>query len=83
MIQVFGTKKCRDTQKALRFFKERGAVSYTHLDVYKRQGKEWNYSNNEPVRIPHKIKAREKYSSENHTDDPVTATFVFYHKKVI
>lgn len=24
MIQVFGTKKCRDTQKALRFFKERG-----------------------------------------------------------
>lgn len=23
MIQVFGTKKCRDTQKALRFFKER------------------------------------------------------------
>lgn len=22
-IQVFGTKKCRDTQKALRFFKER------------------------------------------------------------
>lgn len=24
MIQVFGTKKCRDTQRALRFFKERG-----------------------------------------------------------
>jgi arsenate reductase len=24
MIQVFGTKKCRGTQKALRFFKERG-----------------------------------------------------------
>ncbi|MCP4685748.1 MAG: ArsC family transcriptional regulator [bacterium] len=23
MIQIFGTKKCRDTQKALRFFKER------------------------------------------------------------
>lgn len=22
-IQIFGTKKCRDTQKALRFFKER------------------------------------------------------------
>lgn len=22
-VQVFGTKKCRDTQKALRFFKER------------------------------------------------------------
>jgi len=24
MIQIFGTKKCKDTQKALRFFKERG-----------------------------------------------------------
>jgi arsenate reductase-like glutaredoxin family protein len=24
MIQIFGTKKCRDTQRALRFFKERG-----------------------------------------------------------
>lgn len=23
VIQIFGTKKCRDTQKALRFFKER------------------------------------------------------------
>jgi arsenate reductase (glutaredoxin) len=24
MIQIFGTKKCKDTQKAIRFFKERG-----------------------------------------------------------
>jgi len=24
VIQVFGTRKCRDTQKALRFFKDRG-----------------------------------------------------------
>ncbi len=24
MIQIFGTKKCKDTAKALRFFKERG-----------------------------------------------------------
>jgi arsenate reductase (glutaredoxin) len=24
MIQIFGTRKCKDTQKALRFFKERG-----------------------------------------------------------
>lgn len=24
MIQIFGTKKCKDTQKALRYFKERG-----------------------------------------------------------
>jgi arsenate reductase (glutaredoxin) len=32
MIQVFGTKKCRDTQKALRFFKERG-VSFHFRDI--------------------------------------------------
>jgi arsenate reductase-like glutaredoxin family protein len=24
MIQIFGSRKCRDTQKALRFFKDRG-----------------------------------------------------------
>jgi len=24
IIQIFGTKKCKDTQKAIRFFKERG-----------------------------------------------------------
>jgi arsenate reductase-like glutaredoxin family protein len=24
VIQIFGTRKCRDTQKALRFFKDRG-----------------------------------------------------------
>ncbi len=24
MVQIFGTKKCKDTAKALRFFKERG-----------------------------------------------------------
>lgn len=26
IIQVFGTKKCKETQKALRFFKERSAT---------------------------------------------------------
>ena len=26
-IQIFGTKKCNDTKKAERFFKERGKVS--------------------------------------------------------
>ena len=36
-IQIFGTKKCNDTKKAERFFKERGikfqSVSYTHLTL--------------------------------------------------
>jgi len=33
-LQIFGTKKCRDTQKALRFFAERGiAVHFVDLNV--------------------------------------------------
>ncbi|MCE1194911.1 glutaredoxin [bacterium] len=33
MIQVFGTKKCRDTQKALRFFKERDVrIQFRDID---------------------------------------------------
>jgi len=32
--QIFGTKKCRDTQKALRFFSERGmSVHFVDLNV--------------------------------------------------
>lgn len=31
-IQIFGTKKCQDTRKAERFFKERG-VSYHFVDL--------------------------------------------------
>ena len=32
MIQIFGTKKCKSTQKAERFFKERG-VQYQFRDL--------------------------------------------------
>lgn len=28
MIQIFGTKKCKDTAKALRFFRERGIETH-------------------------------------------------------
>ena len=31
-IQIFGTKKCNDTKKAERFFKERG-IKYQFIDV--------------------------------------------------
>lgn len=31
-IQIFGTKKCKDTQKAERFFKERG-IKYQFIDM--------------------------------------------------
>lgn len=34
-VQVFGTRKCRDTQKALRFFKER-RVRIHHVDLEQR-----------------------------------------------
>jgi len=32
MIQIFGTKKCKDTQKALRYFKERN-VKFQFIDL--------------------------------------------------
>ncbi len=32
VIQIFGSKKCRDTQKAERFFKERG-IKYQFIDL--------------------------------------------------
>jgi arsenate reductase (glutaredoxin) len=34
-IQIFGTKKCRDTQKAERYFKER-RISYHFVDLGER-----------------------------------------------
>jgi arsenate reductase-like glutaredoxin family protein len=34
VIQIFGTKKCRNTQRALRFFKERGiTVQFRDITV--------------------------------------------------
>ena len=33
-IQIFGTKKCNDTKKAERFFKERG-IKYQFIDMSK------------------------------------------------
>ena len=35
MIQIFGTKKCKDTQKAIRFFKERG-ISVHFVDLVEK-----------------------------------------------
>lgn len=34
-IQIFGTKKCNDTKKAERFFKERG-IKYQYIDMKER-----------------------------------------------
>ncbi len=35
MVQIFGTKKCKDTQKALRFFKER-RIQIQFVDLTQR-----------------------------------------------
>lgn len=32
-IQIFGTKKCKDTQKAIRFFRERGVTQIHFVDI--------------------------------------------------
>jgi len=33
IIQIFGTKKCRETQKAIRYFKERNiAIQFINLE---------------------------------------------------
>ena len=34
-IQIIGTRKCKETQKATRFFKERG-VNFHHMDLNQR-----------------------------------------------
>ena len=41
-IQIFGTKKCNETKKAERFFKERG-IKYQFVDMKKKgMSKEFN-----------------------------------------
>ncbi|HRP02284.1 MAG TPA: glutaredoxin domain-containing protein [Candidatus Kapabacteria bacterium] len=36
MIQIFGTKKCSDTNKAIRFFKERG-IKVQFIDLNEKE----------------------------------------------
>ena len=48
-VQIFGTKKCNDTKKAERFFKER-SIKYQFIDM-KEKGMskgEFNYEPTEP-----------------------------------
>ncbi|KAA3631214.1 MAG: ArsC family transcriptional regulator, partial [Calditrichaeota bacterium] len=32
ILQIFGTKKCKDSQKAIRFFKER-SINFQFIDL--------------------------------------------------
>ena len=40
-IQIFGTKKCSDTRKAERFFKERG-IKYQFIDMKEKGMVNWD-----------------------------------------
>lgn len=54
-IQIFGTKKCSDTRKAERFFKERG-IKYQFIDM-----KEKGMSKSTDRQLP---EMREEYFNE-------------------
>ena len=50
-IQIFGTKKCNDTKKAERFFKERG-IKYQFIDMKEHGqlgGERSGYAGSHPV----------------------------------
>lgn len=59
MIQVFGTKKCNDTKKAERFFKERG-VKFQFIDM-----KEKGMSKGEFTSVVQAVGGIEKLINEN------------------
>ena len=42
-IQIFGTKKCSDTRKAERFFKERG-IKYQFIDMKEKGMSKWEFN---------------------------------------
>lgn len=52
-IQIIGTKKCKESQKAVRFFKERGVI-FHFVDLNERE-----ISNGELTKITAKIKAED------------------------
>ncbi|MCP5510405.1 MAG: ArsC family transcriptional regulator [Leptospiraceae bacterium] len=44
-IQIFGTKKCKDTAKAVRFFKERGGVKIHQIDILEKPISKGEFNN--------------------------------------
>ena len=51
MIQIFGTKKCKDTQKAIRFFKERN-IQIHYVDLAEKGISPGEYRNISRVIAP-------------------------------
>ena len=67
MIQIFGTKKCNDTKKAERFFKERG-IKYQFIDM-----KEKGMSKGEFNSVASVNGGMENMINQNHKDKDLLA----------
>ena len=67
MIQVFGTKKCNDTKKAERFFKERG-IKFQFIDM-----KEKGMSRGEFTSVAQAVGGIDKLINENCRDKDTLA----------
>ena len=61
-IQIFGTKKCNDTKKAERFFKERG-IKYQFIDL-----KEKGLSKGEYQKVKQAVGGLDNMLNENAKD---------------
>jgi len=70
-IQIFGTKKCNDTRKAERFFKERG-IKYQFIDM-----KEKGMSKGELLAVAHANGGVESMLDPN-AKDKDTLTLIKY-----
>lgn len=67
MIQVFGTKKCNDTKKAERFFKERN-IKFQFMDM-----KEKGMSKGELTSVTSAVGGIDKLINENCKDQDMLA----------
>ncbi len=66
-IQIFGTKKCFDTKKAERYFKERG-IKYQFIDM-----KEKGMSKGEFNSVKQAVGGLDKMIDQNHKDKDLLA----------
>lgn len=66
-IQIFGTKKCFDTKKAERYFKERG-IKYQFIDM-----KEKGMSKGEFNSVKQAVGGLENMIDQNHKDKDLLA----------
>ena len=66
-IQIFGTKKCFDTKKAERYFKERG-IKYQFIDM-----KEKGMSKGEFTSVKQAVGGLDNMIDQNHKDKDLLA----------